>query len=310
MTQPQGSPRDNHVSNSEAQGSSTQPVAGTGHQKKRERPKGSKNKEPRQNERARVAEQSAPQRQDNVLASRAIEELLASTPRVGPLPAELVDPAIRTIIDEENQERERTAERILAPICDLCGRRLPRDVFEKNFRGRSIWQQEKECVRHTKAFAMETWETKGYPEIRWDLLKVRCLLRDDIIRNAITGKDCLFRQRFEKIIERREDRFVNSAEKLPIPGYYGMKGFSLMSEAITEEYATELHRHSIDPLIRARGMVSFLHYVILPEVAVDLIMEDTGKPWQQALALMEESAEVGVILHGDDSDEISDHISV
>lgn len=156
------------------------------------------------------------------------------------------------------------------------------------------------CKKHTKEFAIQRWQENGYPEIDWEGLRDRFLKRSIMISGIIAGADCHFRRRHQRVVVERVDRFVNSADNLPVPGYYGMKGFEIMSDMIMEEFANEFRlMMQDDDLMRIRGVTTFSHYVVLPEIAVDFIMEDMKVNWDDAIAIMEESVEVGLEVNSD-----------
>ena len=51
------------------------------------------------------------------------------------------------------------------PVCDICGRLLPRDVFDRFVRGRKLRQRMNECRRHSTTFAAEAARARGLPDI-------------------------------------------------------------------------------------------------------------------------------------------------
>ena len=79
-----------------------------------------------------------------------------------------------------------------------------------------------------------------------------------------------------------------------------MKGFCEISDILVTRFRDELREKALgDVLIRARVPVEFMQYVIVPEVAADMIMEDMGVDYEWALRIMEESWELGVFFFPD-----------
>lgn len=115
-----------------------------------------------------------------------------------------------------------------------------------------------------------------------------------MIERVIAGQDCHFRRFFAEVVRNRADLRVSTAENLPYPGYYRMKGFGIFSEVIMENFFAGFHNSlQRDDLMQAHRVTTFLHYVVIPEVVVDLIKEDMKVDWETALAIMGERTGVG-----------------
>ena len=64
-----------------------------------------------------------------------------------------------------------------------------------------------------------------------------------------------------------------ASHQLPIPGYYGIKRVDVISGVVMNSFRED----TAGPLdYRARSAAQFVQYVVVPEVAVEVIMEDMG----------------------------------
>ena len=105
---------------------------------------------------------------------------------------------------------------------------------------------------------------------------------------------------------RGEERWSGSLRKFSIPGYCEMKSHTMIPKIVMTHFSGELReRAPRDPLIRARMPVTFVQYVIIPELAAELIMEDMQLGWDEALEVMEESRELGVALFPNADDRVA-----
>ena len=87
---------------------------------------------------------------------------------------------------------------------------------------------------------------------------------------------------------------INAFMDIPRSGYYGTRGVAIITHAVMEKFALELREaERTDPVIIARGGVSFVQHVIVPEIILDLVMEDMGVDGGRALEIMGESAQIG-----------------
>lgn len=233
--------------------------------------------------------------------------LLPSTPassQSSPEPSSPVSPRAAELassmginLSDGNTRREMV--RLEDPkICSYCGRELPREF---QARGRlKVREQWAECQRHRRADLLQECKEKGYPAagIAWDALKDRVMGRGEAIRRLLNGADSRFRHEYQRIVDRGEDRAPITSRRNHVLGYYGMKGFAMISDILMTNFAGELReRAPYDPLIRARAPVEFVHYVIIPELAVQIVMEDMGVgSWDEARNILEESKQLGGML--------------
>jgi hypothetical protein len=73
---------------------------------------------------------------------------------------------------------------------------------------------------------------------------------------------------------------------------------------ITREFSGKLReRIGSDKVIAARDVSGYVQMVLAPELATHLIMEDMDMSKEQARDIMDESADLGDILHGSTEDD-------
>ena len=191
---------------------------------------------------------------------------------------------------------------------------LPADV--KDLRSLSIRVQQDICHQHRLSEAKVLAEKRAYPEIDWDCTEHQRIPGFiDHLRKVLSRKKKSFYQ--EEL-----DRQVASSKKKPkllreyllngvldvaTPGYYGPKGEKVMSHVITQEMATDL-RQAIkkDSGLRAAGVGPYVAAVLVPELAMQLVMQDLGSDDQdRAREILAESTDVGRLLSPDD-----DHVEL
>ncbi|KZW04305.1 hypothetical protein EXIGLDRAFT_594328, partial [Exidia glandulosa HHB12029] len=82
------------------------------------------------------------------------------------------------------------------------------------------------------------------------------------------------------------------------PGYYGERGVVVIQQALLAMYPPEALR-----LVQARlsplTSTTFLHSVLVPEVGLALIMEDSRQPREAALKIMRNSTRYGTMMFRD-----------
>lgn len=199
------------------------------------------------------------------------------------------------------QEREDVIGGTMCPLCKLP---LSKEEYRRDFFGKPMREERRNCHRHRLIHCEKVWKDEGYPNMHWDRLEAPALERSQLIEEVISGKDCPSRQHFAEVHRQRADRHVHSAENLPTPGYYGMKGFAILSDVIMGNFSNAFRQNlTRAPLMRARGVTNFLHYVVLPELSVIIIQEDMGVSSERAYQIREESMEVGEFFYGDADDD-------
>lgn len=186
----------------------------------------------------------------------------------------------------------------LCPMCDEPVDKQWMSDFSRNKR-MSIARQAKFCQQHKKRSAKETWAEKGYPDISWDGLEARIARQHGYLKSLINGKASHFGEVLEEKIQTGKNRTLLKTEDYLTPGYYGLRGMSIMTETIVEMFSALLRERAPRyKLISARGYTGFVQSVLVPELAVKLIQEDLSLEDDEAARLvMEESRAIGEILN-------------
>lgn len=192
-----------------------------------------------------------------------------------------------------------------AANCPMCGECVdPAEL--RAFGHMNTRKQEKFCRSHRKKTALENWDLQQYPEIDWKKLDSRISKHHSFIKKLINGADSHFRDRLAETVNAGKNRSLMKSDFNPTPGYYGTRGLRAISENTMRKFTPLLkQRMVIDRLMAARGFTPYVEYVVVPEVAVKLIMEDMRVDAEKAREIMAESIAAGELL----SEEIRDVIS-
>jgi len=181
--------------------------------------------------------------------------------------------------------------------CPLC--KQPCSISElRKWGTMNTRQQEKFCRSHRRTNAETKWSAKGYPDIDWERLDDRIAGHHDFIKNILRGAESHYRNAFEKLIAAGKGRSLRKMESNLIPGYYGTRGLNMISGHVIRELSGLLSARSVhDDLISKRGTTAFVQSVIVPEVAVQLIMEDMFIDDVEARNVLAESSKMGELVH-------------
>jgi hypothetical protein len=181
--------------------------------------------------------------------------------------------------------------------CPMCNQ--PCDAAELSKWGTmNTRQQERFCRFHRKTTAENKWSSKGYPKIDWERLDSRISKRHDFIKDLLNGAVCHYRKTFEELVAAGKGRALRKMDSNLTPGYYGSRGLNMISEHVIREFSGLLSKRSVkDRLISKRGTTAFVQSVIVPEVAVQLIMEDMSIDDAEARDVLTESANIGELVH-------------
>lgn len=202
-----------------------------------------------------------------------------------------------------NQGLVRTPAHL--PTCPLCDEPLDSVVLKANplRSGMNFDQQMKFCLAHKKISARAEWNSKGYPEIKWQRLDLRMSCLHPYMQMVLRGKKSPFRDSLEEDIAAGTSRTLKKTESRLVPGYYGPRGLRAMSEYIIGEFSAVLRSRSVeDKTISARGPTTFVYRVMVPELAVQLIREDMGVGAEDARVIMRESMALGTLLNEEIAD--------
>lgn len=211
--------------------------------------------------------------------------------------------------DMSLNETPASEKRVLEPglrLCPMCDEEVDEKSLEAFSKGQrmTIARQTKFCRMHKEESAQRVWETKGYPDIDWQNLVKRVAEHRDLIESLIRGASSHFGTLHEEKIKSGKNRTIFKTEEYPTPGYYGMRGMSIMTETLVEMFSSLLReRAPIDKLISARGYTAYVQSVLVPELAVKLIQEDMGDvDADEARSIMEKSRAVGELLNDEKSE--------
>ena len=206
-------------------------------------------------------------------------------------------------IDDDDEDDFQTMTQMAK--CPMCGETVdPADL--RAFGRMDTRKQEKFCRSHRKTTALETWKAEEYPTINWAKLDSRISKHHSFIKGLIKGADSYYRERLAETVNAGKDRSLIKSEHNPIPGYYGTRGLRAISENTMRKFTPLLKRRMVvDRLMAARGFTPYVEYVVVPEVAIKLIMEDMKCDEERAREIMSESLEVGELL----SEEIKDVVT-
>ncbi|KAK3942173.1 RTC4-like domain-containing protein [Diplogelasinospora grovesii] len=191
-------------------------------------------------------------------------------------------------------------------VCPVCNEAVDKDLFEdfKDKHPRMTFDQRQEfCHVHKKDSARQTWRDRGYPDIDWHGLESRIKKQHGFVRSLLEGGKSHYGDKFsEKVKTGKERTLLKSRDNLT-PGYYGVRGLRAMSEILIREFASLLRERALkDRLVSARGHTAYVQFVLVPELTVQLIMEDMDVGEQEARSILEESKSVGELLN----DEVAD----
>ncbi|ROV97283.1 hypothetical protein VSDG_04700 [Cytospora chrysosperma] len=199
---------------------------------------------------------------------------------------------------QRGQEADLGPDKALCPMCDEPVDKDWLNEFSKNQR-MSIARQAKFCHMHKKRSAKDIWAARKYPEIDWGTLESRIAAQHDFLESLINGETSHYGDVHRESINTGKNRTLLKTEDYPTPGYYGLRGMSVMTETIVEMFSALLRERAPRyKLISARGYTGFVQSVLVPELAVKLIQEDMSLGDEEAArVVMEESRAIGEIIH-------------
>ncbi|KAI0523774.1 RTC4-like domain-containing protein [Xylaria bambusicola] len=197
-------------------------------------------------------------------------------------------------------------EAMTVPRCPMCHQEVDRELLQKySTDGKmSVKQQTAFCRLHKRKSAAKAGTEKGYPNITWDTLDSRLRSHKNVLQRILEGTQA---SHYRKILKERVDsgksRTLLTSNDNLTPGYYGPKGLQVMTQFIMRTLSDVLRRRAVeDKLISARSYTGYVQTVLVPELTVRLIMEDMSVGEERARDVLEESVEIGELLHDEDRD--------
>ncbi len=210
-------------------------------------------------------------------------------------------------LDASITQPEESPIQIITPAgrCPMCNE--PVDPKELSSCGKmNTWMQEKFCRSHRKKTALEEWELKGYPTIKWEKLDSRISKHHQFIKELINGRPSHYRNILNEKVSTGKDRTLMKMTSNLTPGYYGTRGLRVVSENIMKKFTPLLKKRMVqDRLMSARGFTPYVQIAVVPEVVVKLIMEDMNVGVEEARKILEDSVSVGELLNEEIRDVVS-----
>ena len=212
---------------------------------------------------------------------------------------------------EVSKEPESTM--VACPVChnDVDHTKLP--SAEKNPRLLSMKKQQDWCRRHRLGEAGNVHRDRNYPNIDWQVLGVdRIPNQIPHLRKVLQRKaKCYYLNNLESNISKAKGNRKTMRNYLTEgvldtakAGYYGPKGTKMMMDSIVSNLSQDLNKMTKDKLFQSVGLGGYVTAVLVPEMTMRLVMDDMSiKDEAQARRVMDESTDIGLLLHPDD-----DHI--
>lgn len=201
---------------------------------------------------------------------------------------------------------EHTTPTSSRPTCPMCNEEVDKDLldsFKEKHPRITLHQEQKFCLLHRRNSAKEAWVAKGYPDIKWNALDSRITRKHGFLRTILEGSKSHYGEIFSQKVKAGQNKTLLRSEDNLTPGYYGIRGLRAMSENLVREFSLLLRKRAVqDRLVSARGYTAYVQAVLVPELAVQLIMEDMSVDAEEARSIMKESIWVGELLNEEVAD--------
>lgn len=213
------------------------------------------------------------------------------------------------ILDQPRMEEIRPVHDIVPeneePVCPMCGEAVEQELLDgfSKQKTMTITQQHRFCNHHKAKTARKAWVDRGYPDIDWAKLDERIAEHHKFLEGILKGGSSHFGTVFGKSVKAGKNKTLLKTDQNMTPGYYGSRGSRVMTDNLIERFSSLLRKVAVqDRLVSARGHTAFVQFVLVPELAVRLIMEDMDVPAEKARAIMEDSQKVGNLLNEEEDD--------
>lgn len=209
--------------------------------------------------------------------------------------------------DGDLSDREDTKNTTRCPMC-----RAPVDpALLKKHAGvhrMNLKQQTAFCRLHQRK---EASSTAAYPKIDWSRMESRLLDHRKFLKRILEGREpSHYAEEYQHKIKDKSQRTLFKSGDTLTPGYYGPRGLRLMTEFIVRDLGDVLRRRAVeDMLVSSRGHTRYVQAVLVPELTVQLIMEDMAVSTSKARGVLEESKAVGELLNDDVGDVVNEAFS-
>ncbi|EGR47647.1 uncharacterized protein TRIREDRAFT_22589 [Trichoderma reesei QM6a] len=194
----------------------------------------------------------------------------------------------------------RDSEKDTSAPCPWCGAAVDSKQLADFSKGKrlNVERQQRFCTSHKQKSAMATWESKAYPQVEWGPeLEARFAKHRDHLLAIINGGASHYRAALADKIELGQERTAKKQGNM-IPGYYGPRGFNAMTDYLVREFSDMLMKKAArDKVIAGRGVPMFIESVLVAELGVRLIMEDMRVSPEKARRILEETKDLGGLVH-------------
>ncbi|KAI8635381.1 RTC4-like domain-containing protein [Xylariaceae sp. FL1651] len=187
------------------------------------------------------------------------------------------------------------------PRCPMCHEVVDRELLDKHLqRGKmSIRKQTAFCRSHKRQSAFKSGTEKGYPDIDWGTLDSRCSAHQEALQSILEGtQPSHYRNVLKDKVDSGKNRTLLTNSDNLTPGYYGPRGLQVMTEFIMRTLSSVIRKRAVeDRLISARSYTGYVQAVLVPELTARLIMEDMSVTEEKAREILQDSIEIGELLH-------------
>lgn len=167
------------------------------------------------------------------------------------------------------------------------------------------------CTTHRRLDAARRYADAAYPPVDWPGLPARLHRHTPHLAAVLSGAaPSPFRDRLEALVASGAARA--EFHRAPVTavaaggaGYYGPRGARRILEHVLDVFAGEIR--DVAPRtagVGVTGVAGYVQAVLVPEMAVCLVCEDYECGREEARGILEESAEVGEAMHGEEEERI------
>ncbi|KAL6872616.1 RTC4-like domain-containing protein [Trichoderma longibrachiatum] len=196
--------------------------------------------------------------------------------------------------------KSKSSEKDTSAPCPWCGATVDSKQLADFSEGKrlNVERQQRFCTTHKQKSAIATWESNAYPDVEWGpKLEARFAKHRDHLLAIINGEPSHYRAALADKIALGRERTAKKQGNM-IPGYYGPRGFNAMTDYLVREFSDMLMKKAArDKVIAGRGVPMFIESVLVAELGVRLIMEDMRVSPEKARRILEESKDLGGLVH-------------
>ncbi|KFY83900.1 hypothetical protein V500_09807 [Pseudogymnoascus sp. VKM F-4518 (FW-2643)] len=178
-----------------------------------------------------------------------------------------------------------------------------------------IQVQSRFCTHHRRHTAASS---ANYPSIEWAKLPSRIRAHLPSLRTFLNDPDSEpshYRDLLAKDIVTGRNRTImqsimsEAGARVRVPGYYGPRGARAIQDEILDVLSSELREAAVrDVVVSARGVGVYVASVLVPEVGLQLVMDDLGVGKGDARGIMEKSAAWGTLVNEELEEEVLEDV--